>query len=177
MFSIDDEPISPRRKWTAIGAATFVMLLSYWSLVFAFVAGAAEDESVEVGFGNFAFGVGIVPFAFMVLAFGSKHRKAATGVLKAMGLFLVVGVSLVLFANLLVGLVAGFGAGGIVTLRDEEEYRVKHRVLAVLAATVWVLVLSFVAPGVGVITGGIVPFLALGLADYYSENKAADAAS
>lgn len=171
MFNLD-EPISPRRKWAAIAAATFVMLLSYWAIVFSFVAGAADEENVEGGFGPFAFGLAMAPFAFMVLSFGSKNRSAATAVLKAMGLLVVVGAGMVVLTNLVTGLVLAFGAGGMVCLRAEEEHSTRIRLGFLAAAALYVFVLLAIVPAAGVLTGGVTPFLILGIADGYAERKA-----
>ena len=175
MFSLE-EPISPRRKWAAIAAATFVMLLSYWAIVFSFVAGAADDETIEGGFGAFAFGVAMAPFAFIVLSFGSKSRKAATAVLKAMGLFVVVGAGVIVLTNLVTGLVLAFGAGGMLCLRREEEHSTKVRLAFLGGATLYVFILLAAVPAAGVLTGGVTPFLILGIADGYAERKAERAA-
>jgi len=175
MVFASEEPTSSRRRWVAVGVATFLELISYWSLLRAYVAGQ-EELGPEVVVPSFSFGMIMVPAVFVALAFLSRHRRAPLAVLMGMGLFLLVALPFGLFI-LAVGLVMGFGAGGIVTYRMEEVHRYGPRVIAVLAAAVYVLMLMLVSVPLGLFTGGFVPFLALVFADRYSEQKAAHEAT
>ena len=163
--------MSLRRKWLAIALATVVMTISYWAILFARALGSAEGTSDSGA--PFAFGMMLVPFTFITLAFASRQRDAPWAVVKAMGLFAVFGLPLGL-VNVVLGLVLGFGLGGVVALRREEVHRWQLRVIAVLAAVLYTLVVLQLAPPMGIFTGSVVPFVAAGIADQVSEGRAAD---
>ena len=165
------DTVSARRKWAAITAATVLMTVSYAMLVAALVS-AAADDGPDPG-PLFAFGLGLVPFVFMVLAFMSAHQRAPGAVLKAMGLSLLIGamVSAVL-QDAAAGLVAGFGAGGVVALRYDADHSWKARAVAVALVVVYVTVLVSVFVEAGLLAGAVLPFLSLGIADWVTENRA-----
>lgn len=175
MLVSPDDPTSTRRRWVAVGLATVLELLSYWSLLRAYVAGR-EDLGPEVAGPSFFFGMIMVPLIFVVLAFVSRHPTAPMAVLKGMGLFLLVGLPVGMLVPVL-GLVAGFGVGGIVTYRMEDDHRYGPRLIAVGAISAYTLVLMIIATPIGVFTGGFLPFVALVFADRYSEAKVIDAES
>jgi hypothetical protein len=156
--------VTPRSRWFAVIAASMLMQLPYWVATFAFVA-AHEDEPVPGA--PVLFALGFVPLVFLLLAFGSRHPRAPGATLKAMGLFLLVTPPVVLL-NPVVGLVAGFGAGGILTLRPPDLPRVtRTRVVALALACVY-LYLLLVVFGAGVfaiVSGAALPFGVLGIAD------------
>ncbi|MEA2023878.1 MAG: hypothetical protein U9N79_06250 [Actinomycetota bacterium] len=164
-----DDPTSTRRRWVAVGLATALELVSYWSLLRAYVAGR-EGLGPEVVGPSFFFGMIMVPFVFVALAFVSRHPNAPMAVLKGMGLFLLVGLPVGLLIPVL-GLVAGFGVGGVVTYRMDETHRYGSRLIAVGAISVYTLVLMIIATPIGVFTGGFLPFVAIVFADRYSEEK------
>jgi hypothetical protein len=114
-----------------------------------------------------------VPFVFLTLAFVSGRNSAAVAVLKAMGLWLLVALPLGLF-NPVFGLCAGFGVGGTITLKQHETDRIVARLVAVLLASAYSLLMLFLIPGLGLLSGGLLPLASLGLADYYTlhRNKA-----
>ena len=93
--------------------ATLVAVVSYWSIVFAFVVTDLEgtelelDSSMTAG-GPFALGLALVPFAFLALAFVSNHPRAPGAVFKAMMISIPAALAFGLF-GIPVGLVAGFG--------------------------------------------------------------------
>lgn len=160
-----------RRKWLAIALATLVMSTSYWFIVYGAVAGATDDGPPSTP--PFALGLALVPFAFMALAFLSRKDDAPWATFTAMGLFLVVGLPIGLF-NPVIGLVAGFGMGGAVTLRTEQGIPWRRpRALGVLAAVVYTAFILLIAPGFGVLTGSVVPFAASGIADQVVEGRMA----
>ncbi|MEA3510585.1 MAG: hypothetical protein U9R51_04030 [Actinomycetota bacterium] len=169
MLVSSDDPTSTRRRWLAVGLATALELVSYWSLLRAYVAGR-EDLGPEVAGPSFFFGMIMVPFAFVVLAFVSRHPNAPMAVLKAMGLFLLVGLPVGMLIPVL-GLVAGFGVGGVVAYRMEESHRYGPRLIAIGGISVYTLLLMIIATPIGVFTGGFLPFVALVFADRYSEEK------
>ena len=91
MADIDPRPLSSRRKWTAVGVATVVELVSFWAIIVG-VARGIEDEEAGSAAGPFALGFALVPFAFLVLAFMSSHRRAPGAVMRAMGVWLLAGL-------------------------------------------------------------------------------------
>ena len=164
------EPISPRRKWMAIGVATVVLVVSYSAMLLAFVA--AEVDGAD-GSAAFALGAALVPFVFVALAFISGHRRASGAVLKAMGLALLVAFPVsAIMQDVVTGLVAGFGAGGVVALRAEPVHTRKSRALAVALVSLYVAVLVRVIIEAGLIAGATLPLVSIGIADSFVEFRA-----
>ncbi|MGH2637509.1 MAG: hypothetical protein ACRDHU_15370, partial [Actinomycetota bacterium] len=86
------EPLPAPRKWRAITLATLVLAPAYWSIMAGLVA-IASDEARAPNAGPFiAFGLSLIPFVFVALAFLSEHPRAPGAVVKAMLLCLVVGI-------------------------------------------------------------------------------------
>jgi hypothetical protein len=161
-----------KRKWLAIALATLVMTVSYWLVLFARAAGSTENAPPPTP--PFALGMMLVPFAFMALAFLSREDDASWAVLKGMGLFLVFGLPLGLF-NVVIGLVAGYGLGAVVTLRREPGIHGRRpRVIAVLLAVVYTVAMLAFIPEFGVFTGSVIPFVAVGIADQVVEGRLFD---
>jgi hypothetical protein len=158
-----------RGRWLAITAATVLLQFSYWLIL----DGAAPPVADEVSGGLIALGLALVPFVFLVLAFGSRHPRAAGAVLRAMGLFLVVGVPLAV-ADVVVGLVLGYALGGLVALRPPAgvEGVGRARGIAVGAGIAYLIVVRLISPGFAVFTGAVLPFTVLGLADQALEGRA-----
>ena len=166
-----DEVLSPRRKWLAITVATVVMTVSYSAIVAAMVAAAADDGPDPSPL--FALGLGLVPFVFVALAFLSRHPRAPGAVLRAMGLSVVVALIVAgILRDAASGLVAGFGAGGIVSLRAEDVHNWKARTVAVVISTSYVAILIYVSVETALLAGAILPFLSIGIADWVSEHRA-----
>ena len=160
------EPISPRRKWLAIGTATILLVVSYSAIVVSFVA--AEVATGPDPGPAFALGLGIAPFVFVALAFISGHRRAPGAVLRAMGLSLLVGLLVsVLLQDAVTGLTAGYGAGGIVSLRAEPVNTWKSRAIGVVLVSLYVAVLVRVVIEGGLIAGATLPLVSVGVADSF----------
>ena len=145
------------------------MQFSYWLIL----DGAAPPEADEVSGGLIAFGLAIVPFVFLILAFVSRNQRSAGGVLRAMGLFLVVGVPIAV-ADVVVGLVLGYAVGGVAALRPPEGIPgvLRARAIAVVAGVLYLVVVRWISPGFAVFTGAVIPFAVLGLADQALEGRA-----
>lgn len=170
------EPVSPRRKWMAIGVATVLLVVSYSAMLIAFVTSEADDATG--GAAAFALGAALVPFVFLVLAFVSGHRRASGAVLKAMGLSLLVAIPVsAIMQDVVTGLVAGFGAGGAVALRAEPEHTRKSRAIAVALVSLYVAVLVRVIIEAGLIAGATLPLVSIGIADSFVEFRAKQNAS
>lgn len=168
-------PLSPRRKWRAILLATLLLVPGYWAMLAGVVA-VASDDGGGVGFPGayIAFGLALVPFVFVVLAFLSEHPRAPGAVVKAMGLALVVGIPVsAVAADAVTGFVAGVGAGGAVALRPEAMQGWRPRAVAVAVASVWAFLAVRTIPEVAVLLAPVVPFSAIGLADHLAERRRA----
>jgi hypothetical protein len=164
------EPLAPRKKWRAILLATLLLVPGYWALMAGLVSAASDQASTPAAGPFIAFGLALVPFDFIALAFLSEHPRAPGAVLKAMGLSLLVGIPISGIAgDAVTGLVAGLGAGGIAALRADADHTWKARALATLAVTVFVFLLVRLAPEVALLLSPALPFTSIGVADHLSE--------
>jgi hypothetical protein len=165
-------PLPPKRKWRAILLSTVLLAPGFWAIVIGLVAGGSDDRNAPAAAPFIAFGLAIVPFVFLALAFLSEHPRAANAVLSAMGLSLLVGVpALALAGDAVTGLVAGMSAGGAVALRKELVHSGRSRALAVFCATLYAFVMVRVAPEAGIIVAPVLPFTSVGLADHLRERR------
>jgi hypothetical protein len=165
-------PLSPRRKWRAILVATLALVPAFWSMLLGIVAAASDDPDAPNPAAALAFGLALIPFVFVVLAFMSEHPRPAGAVLRAMGLSLLVGIPVsALAGDAVTGIVAGLGAGGVAALRMDVDHTVRARVLAVVVATAYTFVLVRVAGGLVLLPAPIFPFTAIGIADHLSERS------
>jgi hypothetical protein len=166
------EPLPPRRKWRAILLATLLLAPAYWSLMAGLVSIESDRASAPEAGPLIAFGLALVPFVFVVLAFLSEHPRAPGAVVKAMGLTLVVGIPVSAIAgDAVTGLVAGLGAGGVAALRADLDHTWKARALAVLAASAYVFLLVRLAPEAALLVTPALPFTCIGVADHLSEHR------
>ncbi len=166
-------PLSPQRKWRAITLATLLFVPAYWAIVSALVSLGAEDGRATPNAGPLiAFGLCLLPFVFVVLAFLSEHPSAPGAVVKAMGLVILVGIAVsAVAADAVTGLVAAVGAGGIVALRADLDHRWKARAVAVALAAVYEYLLLRTASDVALLMGPVLAFTGIGVADHLSERK------
>ena len=163
------EPLSPGGRWLVIALATVALQFSYWSFVRS-ATSAMDDES---SLGLLALGLGLAPLVFLVVAFGSRHPNAPMAVLKAMGLFLVVGAPLGLL-DVTVGVATAYAAGGVTALRREPEiHSLRWRVIAVVLLAIY-LVVIIVVPELQRMSGAVLPFMVLGIADSVHETRVAE---
>jgi len=166
-------PLPPRRKWRAITIATLVLVPAFWSLMAGLVALATDEAKEPAGApAAVAFGLALLPFVFVALAFLSEHPRAPAAVVRAMGLSLLVGLMMSAFLDPVTGVVAGMGAGGIVALRMDVDHTVKSRVWAVVLASAYTAVLVWTIGGLALLPAPIFPFTALGIADHMAERRA-----
>jgi hypothetical protein len=165
-------PLSPRRKWQAITAATVLLVPAYWAMLAGIVGGAVddEDEAVSNPAAFVALGLALIPFVFILLAFASEHPRAPGAVVRAMGLSLLVGIPVSAIAGDAVsGIVAGVAAGGAVALRPEPLHGWRPRAAGVAVATAYAFVLVRTAGPIALLSAPVFPLTALGLADHYVE--------
>lgn len=175
------EPLSPQRKWRAIGLATLLLAPAAWSLLAGLVALAADeadDPAPAAAGAAIALGLCLIPFVFLVLAFASEHPRWPGAVLRAMGLCLLVGtLASAVAADAVTGIVAGLGAGGAVALRRDPDHDLRTRGWAVVVAALYCFVLARVAGAAVVVATPVLPFTALGVADHLAERRAERAAA
>jgi hypothetical protein len=171
------EPLSPERKWRAIVFATLLLAPAVWAILGGLVALAADDGPEGPGpAAAVAFGLALLPFVYILLAFASQHPRAPGAVVRAMGLCLLVGIpASAIAADAVTGLVAGVGAGGIVALRADLGHDWRWRAAGVAIGAVYAFVLARTAGPVVLVAAPIFPFTALGLADHYAEWRLARA--
>jgi hypothetical protein len=168
------EPLSPRRKWRAILIATLLLAPAFWSIVIGLVATGSDDRNAPEAAPFIAFGLAVIPFVFVALAFLSEHPRAANGILRALLLCVFVGApALALFGDAVTGLVAGLGAGGAAALRMDLPHSARSRALAVLVATLYAFVMVRLAPQPTIVIAPVLPFTSLGIADHLRERRLA----
>jgi hypothetical protein len=167
------QPLPPQRKWRAITFATLALVPAFWALLVGLVALASDDADAPNPGAPMAFGLAVIPFVFVVLAFMSEHPRPSSAVLRAMGLSLLVGVLVSAVAqDAVTGIVAGVGAGGIAALRRDPDSTTRARVLAVVVAAAYTFVLVRLAGGLVLLPAPIFPFTAIGVADHLAERAA-----
>jgi hypothetical protein len=166
------QPLSPQRKWQTITLATLVLVPAFWSIMAGLVSVASDGDEAggpQAG-AALAFGLSLIPFVFVVLAFMSEHPRAPAAVVKAMGLTLLVGIPVSAVAgDAVTGIVAGVGAGGIVALRPDGTYGWRARAYAVLIASVYTFGLVRTVGALALLPAPIFPFTGIGIADHLSE--------
>jgi hypothetical protein len=165
------EPLSPRKKWRAITLATLVVAPAFWSVLAGVVAVGSDDPQAPAPAPLIAFGLALVPFVFIVLAFLSEHPRAPGAVVRAMMLSLIVGIPISAVApDAVTGFVAGLGAGGIAALRADPIHSWKARAAAVTVVTLFVFLLVMVSD-VALLLAPALPFTSIGVADQIVERR------
>ena len=166
------EPLSPRRKWRAITIATLLLVPGYWSLVTGLVAEGSHEESAPFAAPYIAFGLVLLPFVFLALAFLSEHPRASGATAKALLLTILVGAPISgLAGDAVTGFVAGVGAGGIVAIRADVAHNWKARAIAVIAVSACVFILLRSTTIVALLLAPVLPFTSIGVADHLSERR------
>ena len=158
----------------AITIATVVLAPAYWAMLIGLIAFASDDSDLSdaTASGALAFGLAVVPFVYIALAFLSGHPRAPGAVIRAMALFLLVGVIVsAVAADAVSGVIAGVGAGGVVALRADLAHAWKHRAAAVAFAAVYAFVLARTVPAAVLAAGPAFPLTAIGMADHWSERR------
>lgn len=165
-------PLPPRRKWRAILLATLLWAPGYWAMVAGLVSLASDGSNQPLAGPYIAFGLALIPFVFLALAFLSEHPRVPAAVLRAMGLSLLVGIPVsALASDAVTGLVAGLGAGGIAALRADVTHSWKARAIAVAAVTIYTALLVRTVSEVALVVGPALSFTCLGVADHLTERR------
>jgi hypothetical protein len=166
------DPLLPQRKWRAITIATLVLAVAFWSMMIGFVAAASDAADAPAAGPPIAFGLALLPFVFITLAFLSEQPNPPGAVLRAMGVSLAVGVLVsALAVDAVTGIVAGVGAGGICALRADEAHSTRARVIAVTIAATYTFVLVRTIGSLTLLPAPVFPFTAIGLADLLAERR------
>jgi hypothetical protein len=165
-------PLSPKKKWRAIMLSTLLLVPAYWGIVAGLVSMASESPDAPPAGPAIAFGLALLPFVFIALAFLSEHPRAPGAALKAMGLSVLVGIPVsAIVPDAITGLVAGIGAGGVAALRADEEGAWKARAIALLTVSVYAVVMVRIVPDVTLLLAPTLPFTCLGVADHLLERR------
>ncbi|REK12373.1 MAG: hypothetical protein DWQ40_11555 [Actinobacteria bacterium] len=160
----EEERRLTRRTWIAIAVGTVIQVVSFGALLFGALVSLSDDPTP--GAPSFALGFILAPATFASVAFISGHERAPTATLKAMGLWLVLALSLGVL-NPVTGLCAAFGAAGVITLRREEWTSTWVRAIAVVVGASYVLLLVVLVPEAGIFAGAVTPLLAVRAGDVY----------
>jgi hypothetical protein len=166
------DPLAPRRKWRAITLSTLLLAPAYWSLVIGVVSETSDRRNAPLAAPYIAFGLALLPFVFLLLAFLSEHPRAAGATAKALAYAVVVGAPVAgLAGDPVTGFVAGVGAGGIATIRADAEGTWRARGVAVIAISVSIFVLVRTVTVAGVLLAPVLPFTAIGVTDHVVERR------
>ena len=166
------EPLSPRRKWRAITLATLLLAPAYWAVLAGLVSVVSDREDAPAAGPFIAFGLALVPFVFIVVAFLSEHPRVPGAVITSLVLALVVGIPVsAVAADAVTGFVAGIGAGGIAALRADSDNGWKPRAIGVLLASVYVFLMIRTAGDLILLVAPALPFTSIGVADHLAERR------
>lgn len=162
----------PRRA-LAVALATLAAVIAYWAVVIA-VAAASELGTVDGTTGvAIAIGFFLIPIAFLLLAWLSKHRRIVRASALGAALALVIWTwTPFAIGELVSPFVAAVGAGGAVALRAEPPQRLTHRLIGVGLITVYAAIIVQLAFGFALIVAPFLPLPTLLAADYLSERRA-----
>jgi hypothetical protein len=152
----------------AIFVGTLVQAVSFASLLVA--VGASRSESGEAAGPYFALGFMLVPIMCAVVAFMSRHPGAPMATLKGMGVWLAIGLPLVLL-HPVIGFGTGYTAAGAMTLRSDVLSPGRNRAWAIFATALYLALLLFVLPQSAVLAGAVAPLLAIRAADLFTERR------
>lgn len=157
----------------AVAFATLAAVVAYWAVIVA-VAAASDTGTVD-GTTGVAVAVGflMLPVAFLVLAWLSKHDRIVrvTSLATALALVLWTWFPFIL-GELISPFAAALGFGGAVALRRDEPQRISHRMIAAAVTTAYVFVIARVAFGFALLVTPFLPLAGVLAADVVSERRA-----
>jgi hypothetical protein len=146
------------------------MLMSYTLFVYS-LAAISSDEVAFAG-GLLGIALGMVPAVFFVAAFVSMNPKTIRAGVLSTAVWMITTV-LFSLVNVPIGLTAGFGAGGVLAFRRDDQHTWQSRLGAVVGCVVYVYALQRVSPVLGLFGGAPLPFVAIALADIFKERSPA----
>ena len=153
----------------AVGVSTVILFFSYTMFVFGFAA-ASEGETAFAG-GLIGIATGLVPAVFACLAAVSQQERSIRTALLATLLWVAIGRPIAI-VDIPAGLVAGFGAGGVVALKRQPVHTTTSRAAVVALCVVYVFVLGRIIPEAALMVGAVLPFAAVGVGDSIMEREA-----
>lgn len=145
------------------------MFFSYVLMIYA-LAAVSNDETTFAG-GVVGVAIGLVPAVFFVASTVSNRVRPIRATVLAVATWVVV-TGAVAFVDVPTALVAGFGAGGVVAFHRRPSATVASRLLAVAGCALYVLVLQWLFAPAGLMVGSVLPFVAIGVADWIREREA-----
>jgi hypothetical protein len=154
-----------KRRWLAVLLTTGLMIVVY--IVFIYSLAAVSGDEVVFAGGLLGIGIALVPAVFAAAAFVSQNPHSVKATLKATGLWVL--AVLIFFFDLPTGLVAGFGAGGVVALRLGPANSYRARAVAVALCVVYTFLMLRISPELGLFAGAPLPFIVIAFADIYTE--------
>lgn len=159
----DDGPegLSTRRRWAMVIFTTLIIAVSYLSLLLG-LGGIGSGDGQATG-AALATGLTLMPLSFGTAAFMSDHARPALAIVRAIGVWFVVGVLVVL--DVMVGLVAAYAAGCAVSLARPPGVDWTWRVGAVAVLALVAAIATMFVPGAVVLTAPIAIVLSIVFAD------------
>lgn len=146
-----------------------LIVFSYFTYAAAFIVPEGEAARIDPGLVGIA--LALAPFVFVVVALVSRNLTSPRMVLVSMGLLLGLGLALGLISPAL-GAAAGFGVGVALCLKlPDIPDQMRRRLVAVSLSVVYTMLLLFFITPAGLITGALLPALAVGFADEYGAWK------
>ena len=171
-----DDPVAGAgrpRLLLAVALATLAAVIAYWAVVIA-VAAASETGTIDGTTGvAIAIGFFLIPIAFLLLAWLSRHPRMVRTTAFAAALALVIWTwAPFAIGELVSPFVAAVGIGGAVALRTDPPHRLAHRLIAVGLTTLYVAIIVQLAFGFALLIAPFLPLPSLLAADYVSERRA-----
>jgi len=157
----------------AAGFGTLLAIPTFWLVVAAIVAADPEgDLSANPGV-LAGIAIAIVPLTMVVVAWVSRRDRmwVAAALGTATAVLIATALSFAWWEPVS-PMVAGFGAGGVLTLSRHPAATTTARVLAVSIGTVYAGVMVAVAPQLSIGLGPVIPFVAVAGADAYMARRA-----
>lgn len=150
------------RFWLTVASTTVLMMVSYAAFLFGF-ASVGEAEATVVG-SSIGTGVALVPLTFGVAAFFSGAPRSLASIAKATAWWFVLAPP-IMFFDIILGLMVGFGVGAAVATRLPEGRSLTPRLVTVGVVTVITALILLVWPAAAVFGGMLALYPAVALSD------------
>ena len=150
------------RFWLTVASTTVLMTVSYAAFLFGF-ASVGEAEATVVG-SSIGTGFALVPLTFGVAAFFSGTPRSVIQILKATAWWLVLAPA-IMFFDIILGLMVGFGVGSAVATRLPEGRTIAPRLVTVGVVTTITALMLIVWPAAAVFGPMLALYPAVALSD------------